>query len=152
MQRHKSLVPLSRDHHEGLLLAVRLQQREKALLHLWSHDLHWQAEYVVKFFTDHLAQHFEEEENILFPKVLPYFKDKSDIIDRLINEHKELRSSIEFFRQPNESGLEGHLVQFGKLLEEHIRTEERELFPLCEKIIPSNTMNEIGKQISMHRS
>jgi len=152
MLRHTSLIPLSRDHHEGLLLAVRLQQRKKALLRLWSHDPHWQAKYVVKFFTDHLAQHFEEEENILFPNILPFLKKKSEIIDRLIKEHTEMRSSIEFFRQPIESELEEHLTQFGKLLEEHIRTEERELFPLCEEILPANIMNEIGKQISMHRS
>ena len=55
MKRHDSLVPLSREHHDGLLLAVRLQQGRAALPRLWSHDLVWQAEYVTRFFGEHLA-------------------------------------------------------------------------------------------------
>ena len=65
-KRHPALVPVARDHHEGLLLAVRLQQGEKALERLWSHDTAWQARFVVDFFNDHLIRHFAVEEVKIF--------------------------------------------------------------------------------------
>ena len=67
MKRHPGLIPLSREHHDGLLLATRLQQGRNALLRLWSHDLVWQAQYVVKYFREELIDHFATEEEIIFP-------------------------------------------------------------------------------------
>ena len=136
MKRHQALAPLSRDHHDGLLLAVRLQQGKQALPRLWSHDPLWQADYVVKFYDRHLVPHFEAEEKVLFPVAARYMKEGNVIIRQLLHEHEEMRTSIKFFRHPEEEKLERNLEQFGKLLESHIRCEEREFFPMCEEIIP----------------
>ena len=92
MKRHKALESLSHDHHDGLLLAVRLQQGDKALERLWSHDPLWQAEFVVRFFNDNLSQHFEEEERFVFPLAEKYFGDQIEIVHRLIKEHQEMRA------------------------------------------------------------
>ena len=150
MKRDQALVTLSRDHHDGLLLAVRLQQGKKALLRLWSHDPFWQAKYVVKFYEDHLISHFEAEEKILFPLVAQYVKDSS-VINKLVEEHKEMRGYVDSFRHPEEKKLECNLEQFGKLLESHIRCEERELFPLCEESIPGESLREAQALIDQYR-
>lgn len=149
LKRHPALIPLSRDHHEGLLVAVRLQQGTNALLRLWSHDLLWQAEYVVMFFDEHLSRHFEEEEKILFPIAKAYLAEHQSIVDRLLNEHEEMRSMVERFREPEENQLSNQLKTFGKILEQHIRCEERELFPLCEKKIPADGWETI--QTHLHQ-
>jgi len=148
MKRHDSFVPLSREHHEGLLLATRLQQGRNALLRLWSHDLFWQAEYVVRFFDDRLRNHFQTEEDCIFPLAEKYLPaDRKPIVHQLLEEHKELEELAGLLRHPEEKKLECTLTRFGKLLEEHIRSEERMLFPLCEEYLPQESLVTIGKQI-----
>lgn len=149
MKRHTSFIPLSREHHDGLLLATRLQQGRNALLRLWSHDLHWQAEYVVKFFDDNLDTHFTIEESVIFPAARTAVPSGQGIVQRLLDEHTEMRDMVEFFRHPAQKKLECTLTRFGELLEHHIRAEERELFPLCEEHMPDEQLETIGKTIRL---
>ena len=148
MKRHPAFVSLSQEHHDGLLLATRLQQGTNALLRLWSHDLHWQAEYVVKFFDDNLLQHFSVEEEIVFPVARQYLSDHSGMVQKLIGQHEEMRTIVESLRLPVEEKLQSLLIQFGKILEAHIRIEEREFFPLCETQIPEDQILAMGKRIN----
>lgn len=150
MKRHSSLIPLSREHHDGLLLATRLQQGKKALPRLWSHDLHWQAHYVVAFFDDHLDRHFRIEEEIVFPTAKKFLKDKSDTIAQLLDEHEEVKKLVESLRTPSLKNLEDALILFGQVLEKHIRTEEREFFPLCEEQIPTEELEKMGRSVKQH--
>lgn len=150
MKRHSSLIPLSREHHDALLLATRLQQGRTALLRLWSHDLRWQAEYVTRFFDDHLARHFDLEERWLFPPASQYVTTEPDLLNGLREEHDEMRqmvAGLRDFRELEEKKLECTLAQFGQILEHHIRAEERKFFPLCEQYIPSATLSEIGDKL-----
>jgi len=149
MKRHSSFIPLSREHHDGLLLATRLQQGRNALLRLWSHDLHWQAEYVVKFFDENLDAHFTIEESVVFPAVRTSVPTGQDIVQRLLDEHAEMREIVEFLRHPTQKKLECTLTRFGEILEQHIRCEERELFPLCENTLPEEQLERLGKNIRL---
>ena len=148
MKRHPAFVSLSQEHHDGLLLATRLQQGTNALLRLWSHDLHWQSEYVVKFFDDNLRQHFSVEEEIVFPIARKYLPEHSGMIQKLIDQHKDMKSIAESLRLPVEEKLQNLLTQFGKILEAHIRIEEREFFPLCEAHIPEEEIRAMGVRIN----
>ena len=147
MKRHQSFIPLSREHHDGLLLATRLQQGNKALLRLWSHDPHWQADYVVKFFDEHLDLHFQVEEDIVFPMAEKFFKESIQAIQQLMNEHQEMKAMVEALRKPSKRNPEKTLGHLGQVLEKHIRTEEREFFPMCEETIPRGELDRMGKLI-----
>jgi hemerythrin-like domain-containing protein len=144
MKRHDSLVPLSREHHDGLLLAVRLQQGEKALERLWSHDPAWQAAEVVRFFDAHLAEHFRTEEEELFSEAsaLP---GMGEVVRTLVEEHASLRSLAQGFRSGAVSPA--LLAQFGEILERHIRSEERVLFPACQEQLPEATLARLASVI-----
>ena len=150
MKRHESFRQLSSDHHEGLLLAIRLQQGGKALLRLWSHDLQWQAVYTVKFFEDHLVTHFDEEERVVFPAAEEHLVEHRAIVDRLRTEHDQMRAMIEQLRHPDTQTLETTLKEFGTMLEQHIRCEERKLFPLCEEQFPPQLMAALGAALQRH--
>jgi hemerythrin-like domain-containing protein len=152
MTRHSSFVPLSREHHDGLSLAIRLQQGSRASLTMWSHDLRWQAEHTVNFFDEHLVRHFRIEEDVLFPVAGTYIKDHPELADRLVNEHRQLEALAELLRHPISRMLPAKLKEFGKLLEGHIRAEERELFPCCESSIPQDTLAELGRKIRHYPS
>jgi len=147
MKRHATFVPLSREHHDGLLLATRLMQGDDALLRLWSHDPNWQAAHVVRFFDDSLEGHFRLEEELIFPRASLLEPDGSGMVKRLVREHGELRGIAERLRRPLQGSVRGELVRFGTLLEEHIRAEERQLFPMLEERLPAEELESLGARI-----
>ena len=148
MKRHRTFIALSRDHHRGLLLAARLQQGKKALLKLWSHDQKWQAEYVVRFFDDELKEHFRLEETFVFPVADSYLPEDRSMIKQLRAEHDEMRKTIDTLRGAGGKKPDLTLRRFGELLEKHIRSEEREFFPLLETTIPAELLNSLGAHIN----
>lgn len=146
-KRHKGLVPLARDHHDGLLLALRLQQGKQALPRLWSHDPHEQAKHVVAFYEEHLRHHFEAEETGLFPLAAYHVAQSRSLIESLIQQHRTLERYVARFRKPDPQTLEQDLKEFGKILEDHIRKEDRELFPMLEEQAPDHVLLEVEKQV-----
>lgn len=142
-KRHESLILLARDHHEALLLALRLQQGTLALLKLWSHDPRQQAMHVTAFYDEHLKLHFEKEEMVLFPVARASIPSTQTTIDNLIKEHRLMEHSISSFRSPAMESLGRDLQSFGELLEHHVRTEDRTLFPLIESQAPQKVLDDI---------
>ena len=154
MKRHESLVELSKDHHEGLLLAVRLQQGPRALLRLWSHDPVWQCEFIVRFWDEHLRMHFAAEEQHVFPMAVRLLSN-ANLVTQLKKEHAQMRAMIEEFRKNGTTLGKEHLTEklkeFGSLLENHIRCEEREFFPLCEHHFPDDAKHELLAAMASYR-
>lgn len=147
-KRHPSLVSLSHDHHHGLALALRLHQGENALLtDGWTHDRKEQARRVQYFYRDELAVHFRLEEEILFPAMLKHVASASPLIPSLIAQHRRMENLVGQLREALSSTLDPLLSELGTVLEQHIRTEERELFPMFEDHISSNVAARIGDEI-----
>jgi hemerythrin-like domain-containing protein len=151
-KRHESLILLARDHHEALILALRLQQGTRALLRLWSHDPRRQAEHITAFYDEHLKLHFEKEETVLFPVARASIPSTQSIIDDLIKEHRLMEHSISGFRSPVMGSLGSELQSFGQLLEHHVRTEDRTLFPLIESQAPQMVLDDIQTQLEHFQS
>ena len=146
-KRHTCLVELSRDHYFGLLLAVRLRQGDQALTRLWSHDPLWQARYVVDFFEQELRFHFRAEEEILFPLVGGEIPSSRPIIAGLLDDHRNLESKTMALKEVNQETLREDLAALGTLLESHIRTEERSLFPLIESQASASLLDGIDREM-----
>ena len=148
-KRHPSLIPLSHDHHHGLVLAFRLREglpRNRKP----SDSPQEQAEDAIRFFHDNLVAHFRAEEEVLFPAIRACLPLAATMLDTLIAEHGEIRAQVENLVQasPDEATLQTKLKAFGDLLERHIRREERELFPLYEAHISEAEAVRIGKDIA----
>ena len=132
-KRHPSLVPLSREHHHGLLLAFRIKHGLPKTRR--PHDSpQEQAADTVHFFKSGLASHFAAETDILFPSIRAMQPQASALLDRLIQEHTAMRELVHHIarQSPDGSQLTELLASFGTLLEQHIRCEERDLFPVYE--------------------
>lgn len=149
-KRHESLVPLARDHHEGLILALQLQQGKNALEHLWSHDPVWQANYVRDFYTQHLLPHFTAEEQALFPLAKEHVKESIPLVDELIAQHRAMEQRVSMLNSNSGAELEEQLRQFGTLLEDHIRKEDRILFPMFEEHATAELLQEALEKIHSH--
>jgi hemerythrin-like domain-containing protein len=141
MERHKSLISLSTDHHHGLVFAQKLKYDYKPSS---SNETELNAdikkEMVLKFSDEYLHRHFRLEEDIL----VPYLPD-NELIKRMLDEHikiYELLYIIEVRDPDNEL-----LNHFGEKLETHIRFEEHELFPMLEKNLSEEQLEEIAKKM-----
>ncbi len=144
-KRHPALIPLSHDHHHGLVLALRC--RKYALGQLNPGDpaaLDACAAEASRFFNENLKPHFEAEETVLFPLMAAH-ETCRDLVVRLEGEHGKFREIIA--RSGDARGLKKFLFDFGDLLEQHIRSEERQLFPAFEALVPEADAARAGQDI-----
>lgn len=114
IKRHESLIPLSRDHHHGLLLCWKIRTGEKKGIS--PERIYSYANY---FFTSQLVAHFQMEEENVFPLLGP----EDPLVKQALQEHKDLES---LFTKDEGNGED--LMELANLLEQHIRFEERVLF------------------------
>jgi hemerythrin-like domain-containing protein len=126
IKRHKALRNLSREHHDGLIFALRLQKGVAK-----SADLQSMEEYVSWFWENHLQPHFKLEENCLFPML----KGEYELVREAIVQHQDLKMLFQIQQKT--------LADFKRiyeLLQKHIRLEERELFNLIQSTLSAQQL------------
>jgi hemerythrin-like domain-containing protein len=137
MLRDPSLRPLSHQHHNGLALCV-LSRRSLAADGS-PESVVKVAQRVIDRFELELVNHFEIEEQVLFPACGPL-----PIIDELKLEHRALETIVAQLRKAPSAAL---LEQFFELLTSHIRREERELFEQVQQTLPREMLDRMGAEI-----
>jgi len=139
MPRNPSLIPLSHDHHHGLVVALRLKKGGPASPNdSWLEGTDKQAPQLLEFADNELLNHFQLEEEHVFPVLLGLGIDEiSTLTHELLGEHQAMRASLDAIRQSSDPAI---LKHFGELLEAHIRKEERNLFPLIEREIEKGSI------------
>jgi hemerythrin-like domain-containing protein len=140
IKRSKQLTPLSKDHHEGLLFAWKIRQGLKN-----STDIKLIAEYVQWFWKNHLEEHFREEEQIL----APHMPANDELLKQMFDEHENIEAMTHINENIPDATLLGNLAQ---AIDDHIRFEERVLFPCAEKIIPEQELNLIYEQLPKEKA
>ncbi|HMR92774.1 MAG TPA: hemerythrin domain-containing protein [Chitinophagaceae bacterium] len=137
MKRNKHIAHLSRDHHTGLLFCWKIRQG----LRLQA-PASRMAPYVDYFYTKHLLPHFREEEEILF-RLLP----GDTLCGEAIRQHTEL-AKLAGLITSNEQPEENDLRQLADMLDEHIRFEERKLFPHIEQGLTDAQLEKAGNELA----
>lgn len=131
IKRNKAIAPLSRDHHDGLLLCWKIRFGIKNEV-----DTKRIGNYVRYFWESHLQEHFRKEEVHLFT-LLPEQNEKRV---EAFSQHKNISELIQqIANQPN-------YIILSKLaadLESHIRFEERDLFNLIQESADEATINQL---------
>lgn len=151
MKRHPSLVPLSRDHHHGLVMAQRLiLGRSTNPRADWPADRARQAARLIDFFETDLRPHFEAEEAHVFPAANGNLAEGADRTRALIAEHETMRAMIRDLVADPTSALEERLTAFGELLRAHIHTEERILFEQMQAACDEEVLETLGARIAEH--
>ena len=118
LKRIAPLQPLSEDHHNALVIALRCKR-----LAVGKYDADptefWRG--VHDFFELQVLPHFEVEEELLLPELRRL--GETAMADRIESEHRQLRELL-IEAVPDSQGFEA----FGNLLDDHIRFEERTVF------------------------
>ena len=140
MKRHESLVPLSRDHHDALILAQLIKKNAPVYKGL-PDTIATKASYAIKMFKDDLVKHFAKEEYLL-RRVKYLHPDILALTDEIVAEHQELATL--FISLENGPDQQTILNELGTKLELHIRKEERVLFPLIQQNCPQELLEEMA--------
>lgn len=137
MKRHESIAALSREHHFGLLFCWKIRQGIKKM------TLPERMRPYVQYFLDnHLKPHFEEEENLLF-SVLP----NDDLVEQAKAEHLHILSLAFAISDKEHLTTTDQFNILADAIDNHIRFEERILFPHFEKELTDDALATLGKQL-----
>ncbi len=140
MKRHPSLTPLSREHHPVLILAQLLKKDTPAYKGMPTEPAA-KAAYALNLFLTDMKKHFSKEE-LLLQKVAGLNTQIDKLTKEIVQEHQELAS--DFLAITSSRDRVNELDALGKKLEQHIRKEERELFPLIEQYCTGALLNELA--------
>lgn len=131
IKRSKDLAPLSRDHHEGLLFVWKIRQGIRNSIATYRI-----ADYCQWFWDNHLAGHMEKEERLL-PSILSV---EHPMMQKMVNEHEAIKEQINALQQYSCYQTLEHLA---RVIEYHIRFEERQLFYLVEQLSLPGQLDEL---------
>jgi len=144
IKRHPSLQPLSRHHFQGLVIAQNLlrvgtESDSLAIMDVRS-DL-------ADFWSSGGRDHFREEEEVLLPVYARYAQLDRPEISEMLLEHIRIRSFVDqIVNRHVESAAVMH--ELGVLLRDHIRKEERVIFPMIEAALPADELERLGTQLT----
>lgn len=137
MLRDPSLIPLSHQHHNGLAMCV-LTRRSLAE-DSSAENIGRLAKRIIDRYELELVNHFEIEEQVLFPAC-----GKLPIIGELLADHRAIEALVgQLGSGPSVELLE----QFCALLSTHIRREENELFEEIQRTLTREELDLAGSEI-----
>jgi hemerythrin-like domain-containing protein len=144
VRRSEFLQALSREHHQGLYVALRLkratadseEEARRAFLEFWRADG---------------RQHFRLEEEILLPAYARHRPVDEPAVVRVLTDHIELRR-LAADLEADEAAPPGLLHELGTKLEQHIRHEERTLFPAIEAALSSRELRDVAERLDRAES
>lgn len=140
MKRDPSLLSLSRDHHQALfvsqkLLTARPGTADGAVADLRSY---WQA---------HGQAHFRAEEEVLLPAYAAHADPYDPLLAKVLCDHLAIRQRIQSLDQDSPPAIAA-LHDLGRLIKQHVRLEERELFPQIEAALPETELTAVGTALT----
>ncbi len=147
MKRAPELVPLSWDHHHGLVLARRVRQEldggPEQLAALYS-DL-------LAFWVVGLLPHFRVEGECLLARLLRHVGQDAPEVQRVLDDHLGLAALVATMRDTADgSARRDALRRFGERLHDHIRWEEDVLFELTQASLDAGEMTALGADIRQY--
>ena len=152
MKRHSSLIPLSHDHHDTLVVAQGLiRGRPTAPRSDWPTDRRAQANRLAAFYEGTLQPHFAAEEAEVFPLAERLLPDHADLVKALRKDHDDLRAEILALPARSDADLAVRLPALGARLEAHVRSEERVLFEAVQQSATPAELERLGAKLTQER-
>ena len=140
IKRSGHIVKLSKDHHLTLLFCWKIRSGLK--LEIAPERI---IKYVYYFWQYHMQPHFTEEETILFAPV------NDAAVQKALDEHAQIAEQIKALNSIDGNAVH-QLSVLADTVDQHVRYEERTLFPHLEKALSNEQLNNIGKLLAAHHA
>ena len=142
MKRHPALHPLSQHHHFALIQALEMRRAAQAPSAGRAAALRQAAQKFLRSWKKIGQQHFREEEEVLLPAYARHTHlDRDAAVIRMLAEHAEIRARISQLEELLDASskvaraIKEHVAALARLLHDHVRLEENEIFPSVEKAL-----------------
>jgi hemerythrin superfamily protein len=140
--RHETLIPLTHDHHHALAQARRLLDAEGMADQTDRRNL---TNDFVNFYFGRAVRHFHEEEELFFAPLVDN-PEARDLVLRAVADHLRLHALVRGVKRQSVIGDadQRRLSEISRLLTEHVRFEEKELYPMIERLLPEAELQELA--------
>jgi hemerythrin-like domain-containing protein len=135
MKRDPALVSLSREHHHALSVAQQLRRADE------SDAANARAQFA-DFWDAEGRKHFHIEEEVLLPRYATRGDAHHPLVLQALGEHVEIRAAAQ---QLSDDVAELH--ELGRRLADHVRLEERQLFPLIETTLSPDDLTQLAADL-----
>jgi len=130
------------DHHHGLVAARRLRQAASGLTPLDSAVTRF-----LEAWHGQIQPHFRVEEEILLPAFSQAVSVEDPRIVRTLTEHVALRRAVRDLGRTEGEERQSLAKRIGLALADHIRFEERVLFPAIEEALAGPRLVELAHEL-----
>lgn len=138
MKRSDALAPLSRDHHQALMVAMVMRRAD-------ADSAPAAFARFESFWARHGSTHFDVEEAELTGALPASDEEWARGCERMAVEHARMRALAQRLAPDDVAGL----AELGALLHDHVRFEERELFPYLEEHLDPAALEDLGRRIAI---
>lgn len=139
MKRDQALIPLSHDHQHALACALALKRAT-------SDSAESAAGEFLRFWESEGRRHFRIEEEVLLPAFAEHADVRIDAVARVLLDHTVIRRDV---RRVEQGARDAALLNaIGQMLDEHVRHEERVLFPMIEETLPAGDLQALAERIA----
>lgn len=145
MKRADALIPLSREHHTALLLALRIDREVPV-----GDDAAVQAVFgdLIAFWGRGLLPHFRAENECLLARLVRHLPMEDEVIRRTQHDHLGIEALVVSMRDQPALGFRRQaLTDFAATLRAHIRWEEDVLFGAVEKQLTAEELAALGADV-----
>jgi hemerythrin-like domain-containing protein len=136
VKRSPALAPLSRDHQHALYAALRLRRAE-------AEGLSDAVDHFLRFFDDEGRRHFEIEEELILRALPDDEGNWTAAVERVREDHAAIRQATAQAEWTSESAQ-----ALGTRLNDHVRFEERVLFPIVEERLAPEDLERLGVAVA----
>ena len=140
--RHETLIPLTHDHHHALAQAKKLREVGEMTDPVERRNV---ANDFLNFYFGRAVRHFHEEEELFFAPLIDS-PEARELVLRAVSDHLRIHALVRTVKRQLTAGVadEETLVKISRILKEHVRFEEKELFPLVERLIPEEQLKDLA--------
>lgn len=148
ISRHEAMRPLSRHHHHALMAALNIRKGLEgydgdAQQGNWPERIDALRKEVLAFWEQDGNAHFREEEEILMPVYSRYASVRHEELQEMWYEHVEIRALIAAIAE-RDGDLAELLSELAEKLQQHVRREERVIFPMMEQVLPEEVLRKMA--------
>lgn len=146
MKRDDALVCLSREHHDGLVLSLRiareLPEADGGGVEALYSDL-------LVFWEQALLRHFRAESECLLARLVRHVDLEDELVTRTNSDHLRMAALVSDMEDTADSAVRRDRIgRFGEALREHIRWEEDTLFEASQRLLARAELRVLGRELN----
>lgn len=144
-RRHDSLIPLSREHHSALVMAMRIDREIPDADEAGVRDVY---NTLMAFWEQGLLPHFRAEGECLLARLVCHVDAEDEMVRRTNRDHVCMAALVVRMRDtPDVETQRKLLLEFAKTIRAHIRWEEAVLFNETERLLAESEIDALGADV-----